>query len=419
MQLSIGTPYRENAIVSIAQAAISRAQLEHFYTTLYLARWQPGVQRLPLIGPKLAKGLGRRAYAGIPTAQVTNLAILSELVHISTRRLLGSRWPALAANRMYRVKAQFDKAVARRLNKQPTDVLVGMYGASLESFRVIQQHGGMAVLNFVNSHPAEQNRYLVELAGLDAIHHEMIPAWVSARVEGELALADLVLVPSRFVAEQLLKHGVSSDKIAMLPYGVDLQAFHPQSRPESDKHAVELLYVGQISHRKGIRVLLDAARRCRELPVRFTLIGPMVSSEVFAGGLPANVTYAGASLPGGVAEAMRRADLFVLPTLEDACALVVLEAMAAALPVVTTINNGSGELIEDGRDGLIIPPGDANALVRAVTRLVEEPELRRQLGDAARQKVQSAHSWDAYGASVLQAIDARSQQLAQRGVQRA
>lgn len=411
------TPYRENSIVSIAVIAASNARLERFYTTLYTARWQKSAKRLPLIGPKLAAEFSRRAYAGIPTAQVTNLAILPELVHIGTRRLLGSHWPALATSRMYGVKAQFDKAVARRLTRQPADALVSMYGASLESFRAIQEHDGMAVLNFVNSHPAEQNRYLAQYAGLDTTHHEMIPAWVAARVEAELALADLVLVPSRFVAHQLLAHGVAADKIAMLPYGVDLRAFLPRPRSAPNKRSLECLYVGQISHRKGVRVLLDAARRCCGLPVRFRLIGPMVSAEVFDGGLPDNVIYEGPNLPGGVAEAMRQADLFVLPTLEDSFALVVFEAMATGLPVVTTTNAGSAELIEDGQDGLIVPAGDAAALTEAIRRLLEQPELRQQLGDAARAKVQRAHSWDAYGASVLQAIDARRLQPVQRGVQ--
>jgi glycosyltransferase involved in cell wall biosynthesis len=405
-ELCVTTPYRENAIVAIGQAAARDAQLERFYTTLYLARLQGTVQRLPLVGSRLAQELGRRAFASIPAERVVNVAMLTELMHVGARRLLGDHRPSLAAGLMYLVKARFDNAVARRLRQTCPAALVGMYGASLESFRAVHRYGGLAVLNFVNSHPAEHNRYLKELAGLQAPHHELIPDWVSRRVEAELSLADLVLVPSRFVEEQLRTHGVASGKIAVLPYGVDLRAFHPAQQREPRYGPLECLYVGQISHRKGIRILLDAARRCRELPVRFRLIGPIVSADVL-GDLPDNMVYEGASLPGGVAEAMRRADLFVLPTIEDACALVVLESMATGLPVVTTTNNGSGELIEDGRDGLIVPAGDAQALAEAIRNLVEQPELRHRLGEAARVKVQGAHSWESYGQSVLQVIENR------------
>ena len=173
------------------------------------------------------------------------------------------------------------------------------------------------------------------------------------------------------------------------------------------------LYVGQISHRKGIGFLLEAARRCADLALRFRLIGPAVSPELLRD-LPPNVVYEGASLPGGVPEAMRQADLFVLPTVEDSFALVVFEAMATALPVVTTTHAGSSELIENGRDGLVVPPGDVFALTAAIRKLAAQPDLRNALGTAARQKVQDAHSWESYGESVLTVIRGRLDARADR-----
>jgi len=152
MRVSISTPYRANSIVHIARAAAASAHLQRFYTTLYLARWRSAAQRLPVLGPRLAQELDRRAFAGIPVEWVVNVATFPELVHVGTRRLMGDRKPALVAGLMYRVKAQFDIAVAGRLHRECPNVLVGMYGASLESFRAIQRQGGLAVLNFVNSH---------------------------------------------------------------------------------------------------------------------------------------------------------------------------------------------------------------------------------------------------------------------------
>jgi glycosyltransferase involved in cell wall biosynthesis len=281
-----------------------------------------------------------------------------------------------------------------------------MYGASLESFRAIHHQGGLAVLNFVNSHPAEHNRYLTELAGLKALHHELIPAWMVQRVNLELSTADLILVPSRFVADQLRKHGVAEEKIALIPYGVDLRAFYPGERRIDKKMPLECLYVGHISYRKGIRVLLDAARYCQNQPVNFRLIGPVVSREVLAN-LPGNVFYEGPSLPSGVAERMRAADLFIFPSLEDSFALVIFEAMATGLAVITTNHAGSSELLSDGEDALIVPAGDARALASAVQRLVDDPALRQRLGEAARRKVEGVHSWEAYGQRVLQVINDR------------
>lgn len=409
-ELCISTPYRENAVVAIGQAAQREAQLDRFYTTLYLARLQDTAERLPLVGTKLGREFGRRAFSDIPADRVASVAMVPELAHVGARRLLGNRHPALAAGLMYLVKARFDRAVARCLRQTHPAALVGMYGASFESFRAIHRYGGLAVLHFVNSHPAEHNRYLQEMAGLKAPHHELIPDWVSRRVEIELELADLVLVPSRFVAGQLTAHGVAPEKIAMLPYGVDLRAFHPPQQRKSLDGTLTCLYVGQISHRKGIRILLEAARRCRDLPVRFRLIGPIVSADVLDG-LPGNMAYEGTSLPGGVAEAMRQADIFVLPTIEDACALVVLESMATGLPVVTTTNNGSGELIENGRHGLIVPAGDVAALADAIRRVVDDADLREKIGEAGRAKVQASHSWESYGQLVIETIASRRANL--------
>ena len=404
MQVSVSSPYRENTIVHIAKTATRQGHLNCFYTSLYLASWQARAERLPIIGHWLADELAKRAFPGIEGDRVVKLAILPELAYIGMRRFMGQHQPVLTAGLMYWVKKKFDASVARHLERTPTDVLVGMYAASLKSFEAIHRCGGLAVLNFVNSHPVVQNRYLIELAGVKTPHHELILDGVAQRVDAELALADLVLVPSRFVAEQLISRDVPEEKIALLPYGVDLHTFHPSVQRDPIRAVLDCLYVGQISHRKGIRILLDAARCCRDLPVCFSLIGPIVSREVLDD-LPENVHYKGMALPGGgVAEAMREADFFVLPTVEDSFALVVFEAMASGLPVITTSHAGSSELLEDGKDGLIVPAGDANRLTEAIRRLVRRPDLRNQLGKAARKKVRDSHSWEAYGRSVFSAI---------------
>lgn len=74
-------------------------------------------------------------------------------------------------------------------------------------------------------------------------------------------------------------------------------------------------------------------------------------------------------------------------------------------------NAGSGELIQNGLDGLIVPDGDVDALAEAIRRLVQSPELRRDLGAAARRKAQGAHSWEDYGEQVVEKIMARRQEL--------
>jgi glycosyltransferase involved in cell wall biosynthesis len=404
MRIIISTPYRENSIINIAAVAASENMLEGFYTTLYFARWQGVVGKIPVFGNRLAREFGRRSFDTIPGDMVFNVASSAELLRVATRRFIGNRWPRISSDLMYRVKSHFDNKVASKLSGSQDIVLVGMYGACASSFRAVKKQGGLAVLNFVNSHPVEHNYYLRELAGLSAPHHELIPSWVSDRVEDEISMADLILVPSRFVENQLLSHGVAREKIAMIPYGVDLHAFRPADAGEKRREILECLYVGQISHRKGVRDLLLAAARCINLPVHFRLIGPIVSSEVL-NNMPENVTYEGATLPGGVSKAMRDADIFVLPTLEDSFALVVFEAMASGLPVITTSHAGSSEVITNSVDGMIIPPGNPEELAFAIQSLVEDETLRFRMGQAGRDRVLNSAPWEAYGNNVIQAVN--------------
>jgi glycosyltransferase involved in cell wall biosynthesis len=293
----------------------------------------------------------------------------------------------------------FDRAAARDL--PPADAVLAIYGSAALTLRAANAMGALAVLNFVNSHPAEHNRFLRELAGLHGPNHEFVPERVARRVEQELSLADLVLVPSRFVANQLLERGLPWTRVAVIPYGVDLEAFSPDTnRPPNAR--VHCVYVGQISHRKGIPVLFRAARGLPD--VQFVLTGPLVTPSLLRG-LPSNARWMGPLPHAEVAALMRTADIFVLPSLEDSYGLVVSEAMASGLPVVVTDHVGASEAIQPGVNGLIVPAGDHTALAAALRRLADDSDLRSRMGAAGRSHMASSQSWAQYGTEVLSVVE--------------
>jgi glycosyltransferase involved in cell wall biosynthesis len=90
-----------------------------------------------------------------------------------------------------------------------------------------------------------------------------------------------------------------------------------------------------------------------------------------------------------VPQLLAACDVFCLPSLYEGSSLAVLEAMAAGIPIVSSAIGGTEELIEDGRSGLLVPPGDAPALAAALRRLLEDPRLREQLAEQARERVDS------------------------------
>ena len=328
---------------------------------------------------------------------------MTEGLHFIARRLPGSQ--ALATRMMYAAKRSFDGAVAKRIDWLDPDAVVAMMASAELTLRAMRQSGRLGVLNFVNSHPSYHNSYLRELAGLSHNHHELIRDDVAKQVEAELELADLVLVPSRFVANQLFELGMPSDKVAVRPYGVDLSKFRPHrgttSRASGD--SMRCLYLGQIAHRKGIKILLDAARRLSGRPMEFILVGPLVSPELLRD-MPANVRWLGAMAHEDAAKQLQIADVFVLPSLEDAYPLVTMEAMATSLPVVVSDHAGTSELITNGLDGLIVPAGQVMPLVQAFQQLLDDQTLRITMGSAARRRIETDGSWDQYGLAVLDRI---------------
>jgi glycosyltransferase involved in cell wall biosynthesis len=398
----LSSEYPEGAILAIARAAARRSELVRFFTTFYSPKWRPAAARVPFqpVRSWLDRRLSRRFFAGVETERVETVAQLPQLAHVLLTRMPASR--GLTTQAMYWVKDRLDRGVAARLEREDARATVAIYGGAAETLRRTRELGRAAVLHFVNSHPAYHNRFLREMAGLRPGHHEMIPPAVAERVEREIDASHRILAPSEFIARQLRATGASGASVVVEPYGVDLSAFRPrESVDEAGRdRRVRCLFIGQISHRKGIRVLVDAARTLAREPIDFRLVGPMVSPEVLAGA-PENVSWSPTMDHRGAAEEMRAADLFVLPSIEDAYALVVLEAMASGLPVVVSENTGSRELVTPDANGLLVEAGDARALADAIARLSASPELRSRLGAQARRGVAARQSWDDYGDRVL------------------
>lgn len=397
MKLVVATPYPEGSTLAIARAGADGGSLTALFTSGHAAVM---AHRLPdQVSGAFGFGryLRRHELPGIPSEVVMDRANGPELARAVISHI--PRMHGLASRTAYAAKMAFDRAVACEL--PPADAVLGIYGSAALTLRAANAMGAVTVLNFVNSHPAEHNRFLRELAGLREPSHEFVPERVARRVDQELSLADLVLVPSNFVANQLLERGLPRARVAVIPYGVDLGAFSPDTdRPPNAR--VRCVYVGQISHRKGIPVLLRAARGLPD--VQFVLTGPVVTPSLLRG-LPPNARWMGPLPHAEVAALMREADIFVLPSLEDSYGLVASEAMASGLPVVVTDHVGASEAIEPGITGLVVPAGDHIALAAALRRLADDADLRSRMGRTARDRVSTGHSWAQYGKEAIAAID--------------
>jgi glycosyltransferase involved in cell wall biosynthesis len=215
-----------------------------------------------------------------------------------------------------------------------------------------------------------------------------------------LRLATHVHVNSEAVRERVLQvRGISRERLTVIPNGVDLGRFSPPTeRPRHDTGLV----VGALSNlrpEKGLVQLLHAVATVRERwpEVRLVIWGEGSQRHELEGLVASLNLAASVKLPGSTEfpeVALRDLDVFVLPSLSEACSNGLMEAMATGLPVIATSVGGNPEHVDDEVTGLLVPPGDSTALAKAIARLVEDRAWAARLGQQARAYAQSMLGMD-------------------------
>ncbi len=205
--------------------------------------------------------------------------------------------------------------------------------------------------------------------------------------QSEWALADIVMVNSRWTRDALLKQGVPESKLAIVPlaYEVDDKNVLAPIPLKGGDAPLRVLFLGQVNIRKGIPYLIEAARLLKGVPVHFDVVGPIAIADQFVVTAPSNVRFHGSVSRDKVQNFYGQADVFVLPTISDGFALTQLEAMSHGLPVITTPN--CGDVVTDGVDGFLVPARNATALAEALQTLVDDPERLQAMRESARDRV--------------------------------
>lgn len=193
-----------------------------------------------------------------------------------------------------------------------------------------------------------------------------------------------VIAVSASAREAWIERGLK--RVVVVGNGIEVDAF-----PQTRHRGRVVTTVSVLREGKGIEVLLDAVPMVRD--ARFVIVGDgPLREKLEARGT--NVTWLG--FRRDVPELLAASDLFVLPSLGDAYPTVLMEAMAAGLPVVATRVGGIPEIVDDGRTGILVPPGDAPALAGAISDLLDSPERREALGRAARAEAERRFSTRAW-----------------------
>jgi alpha-maltose-1-phosphate synthase len=221
-----------------------------------------------------------------------------------------------------------------------------------------------------------------------------------AQKRREMELADLVLVPCRFVEETIRAYHPHK-RISLAPYGVDLDFWNAPRKTPSEG-PLRFICAGQISLRKGIPLLLEAWKKASLADCHLELVGGWRLAEHVRANLPPGVTVLPPCSRELLRERYRAADIFVFPSFFEGFGLVLLEAMACGLPAIASEATAGPDVV-DSSCGQLVATGDMDALIAALRWFDAHRGQLQELSDAARRRAQQ-FTWENYRRCVSEAV---------------
>ncbi len=306
----------------------------------------------------------RQGYPGVPAERTKLHPLYGRLARLAELATHGEN----AESFRFALYPAFDRWAARKL--LPGDWVFSSYGYANECFRKARIQGGLTFLDGGNSHPENFWKIVGEEHRKWGIRRPPIPEWHYRRSLAMMKDVDYVLAPSAFVANSFLERGFSHDQILRTFYPVDLSCFKADSSPRPPERPFTIINTGGLSLRKGAPYLLEAFRRIRDrIPNARLLLTRTLNKPVEDllkrdySDLP--IEWSGYLPQEALAQRLREADVFILPSLEEGLVRTAIQAMACGLPAILTSHTGANDYIEEGVNGSIVPLRDAEAIATA------------------------------------------------------
>jgi glycosyltransferase involved in cell wall biosynthesis len=318
---------------------------------------------------------------------------------VQRRTIDGALWPVTVRNRAVVAGQALSPVVGEAWGHRIDNFVLGA-GAIVAGARdaniVYSMHGtGEAFLRFAKRRGLRivSDIFITPIAHrIEQEEQAAFPEWggrqlsrplirhLEARNRRVIALSDALVCPTPAVVDSLRAYpGFDERKAYIVPYGNSVRFGHPPApRPG------RVLFAGAAGLRKGIHYLARAADilMSRNSSIEIVVAGG-VSDTVRNLPDTRNLTFLGHLGRAEMDREFLAADVFTLPSLAEGSAGVVFEAMAAGLPVVVT--HSAGSVLSEGREGLIVPGRDPEALAGAIERIVTDRQLRQRMSEAARE----------------------------------
>jgi glycosyltransferase involved in cell wall biosynthesis len=295
-------------------------------------------------------------------------------------------------------KKYLDWVASRQLETGRYDLFHSWSGDCLETLRVAKRRGIPSLVEIPTWH---RDRGKTVRSGPTATPPAKQKTWkqnlllTRERYIEEYNLADLLVVLSDKAAETFRVQGFPEEKLFYLPRGVDVDRFKPGVRPP----VFRAVFSGALIQRKGIHHILEAWHRLQLKDAELWLVGSVhdEAKPHLKNFWRDNIRVVG--FARDVENYLAQGTIHVFPSQCEGSAKVTYEAAACGLPQITT--REAGDVVTDGVEGIIIKPGDVDALAGAIQHLYDHPEIVERMSVAARQRVVENFTWDHFRERLL------------------
>ena len=248
----------------------------------------------------------------------------------------------------------------------------------------------------------------VKLTSFYSILSKISARFVSYSLELKLLqTSDRVTTVSGSIAQELKKYYMDTNKIFIIGNGVDEKLFVPAQNDIENKNKY-IMYAGRIDREKGLFDLIECAKSiCNQRPdVLFLLAGSgpdfdPLKKKAKKLGLQDKFIFLGQVGRDQLVRLYQNSTVFAFPSYHEGIPTVLLEAMACGLPIIATNVRGNRDLIIPGKNGILVPPRSPKEIADAILKLLDDDNMRKELGKNARKTIEEKFTWDIVYTKIL------------------
>jgi len=292
----------------------------------------------------------------------------------------------------------FEWRAARHIPEN-TDVFVGWSGTAESGLKRAREVGAIALLERGSGHIQHQRDLLLEESERVGIEVNLPDPEIIEKEKREYERADGMVVPSHFAEQSFKKYGVDSKKLIRIPYGVDLDEFQEGEKLDT---TFRVVYAGRMSLQKGVHYLLQAFSELDLPNAELWLLGkkrPEIAP--YFEKYKSSFQHLGHKPQDELQQYYSQGSVFVLNSVQDGFGMVIPQAMSCGLPAICTEHTGGPDIVREGTDGFIIPIRDVDALKEKLLWCYENQDKCREMGQAARERVEGKFTWRNYGDRII------------------